>query len=111
MTAKPMLPSHIRQNLAMSLHNGRATGMSVLIAGMVSGCLGLIGSATRVSADAKPTGDPSRKFFEQYCQTCHAGAKPKGDFRVDTLSRVFADKENREKWLHVVKQLKTGTMP
>ena len=74
--------------------------------------MGLIGTATRASAaDAKPTDDPSRKFFEQYCQTCHAGEKPKGDFRVDTLSQDFADKENREKWLNVVEQLKTGTMP
>lgn len=111
MTAKPMAPSPPRQDLAMLLHTSRMIGISVLIAGIVSGCLGLIGSATRASADAKPTGDPSRKFFEQYCQTCHAGAKPKGDFRVDSLSQVFADKENREKWQKVEEQLKTGTMP
>jgi hypothetical protein len=85
--------------------------MSLLTAGLVAGGLVAIGPATRASADAKPTDDPSRKFFEQYCQTCHAGARPKGDFRVDTLSQVFANKENREKWLNVVEQLKTGTMP
>ncbi len=95
----------------MCLHDGRILGMSVLIAGIVSGCLALIGSATPASADVKPTDGPSRKFFEQYCQTCHAGAKPKGDFRVDALSQVFTDKEGREKWLKVVEQLKTGTMP
>jgi cytochrome c5 len=103
--------SRIRQNLAMCLHDGRILGMSVLIAGIVSGCLGLIGSATRASADAKPVDGPSRKFFQQYCQTCHAGAKPKGDFRVDSLSQAFADKDNREKWLNVVERLKSGTMP
>ncbi len=74
--------------------------------------MGLFGSPNWVSAaDAKSTDDPSRKFFEQYCQTCHTGTKPKGDFRVDTLAQDFADKENREKWLNVVEQLKTGTMP
>lgn len=96
----------------MRLHYGRMTGISVLIAGIVSGGLGLIGSATRAfAADVKPTDDPSRKFFEQYCQTCHSGTKPKGDFRLNSLGADFADKENREKWLTVVEQLKTGTMP
>src|SRR5687767_7722119 len=101
-TAKPMSPSRICENLAMRQHDGRMPGMSVLIAGIVSCCLGLSGSATRASADAKPPADPSRKFFEQYCQTCHTGAKPKGDFRVDTLSQDFSNRENREKWLNVV---------
>lgn len=85
--------------------------MSVLIAGVVCCCLGLIETTTRASADEKSTDNPSGKFFQQYCQTCHAGEKPKGDFRVDTLSTVFADKENREKWQTVVKQLRTGVMP
>src|SRR5262245_25764976 len=93
------------------LRDGRMPGMGVLIAGVVSCSLGLIGTATRASADAKPTDDPSGKFFQQHCQSCHSGEKPKGDFRVDSLSQVFTDKENREKWLTVVKQLKTGVMP
>src|SRR5688572_30119274 len=100
MTARPMSPSRIHHNLAMRV-----------FAGIIAGCLGLIGSPARASDDTKLGDDPSRKFFEQYCHTCHAVAKPKGDFRVDTLSQVFADKENREKWLKVVDQLKTGTMP
>ncbi|MBI3861568.1 MAG: DUF1592 domain-containing protein [Planctomycetia bacterium] len=86
--------------------------MRVLIAAIVSGGMGLIGSPTwSCAADARPTDGPSRKFFEQYCQTCHSGTKPKGDFRVDVLARDFADKENREKWLSVVEKLKTGKMP
>src|SRR5262249_57211021 len=96
---------------AERLRDGRMPGMSVLVAGSVASCLALIASATWASADDKPTDDPSGKFFQQYCRTCHAGEKPKGDFRVDTLSQTFDDKENREKWLNVVKQLKTGVMP
>jgi len=54
------------------------SAMSVLIAGMVTGGSGLIGSATRASAaDARPTDDPSREIFKHYCQACHTGAKPK----------------------------------
>ena len=101
-TPKPKLPSSIRWNFAMR----------VLLEWTVSGVLGLIGAAAQASAaDAKPTDDPSRNFFGQYCQNCHAGEKPKGDFRIDALSQDFADKNNREKWLNVVEQLKTGTMP
>ncbi|HEY2251618.1 MAG TPA: c-type cytochrome domain-containing protein, partial [Planctomycetaceae bacterium] len=86
--------------------------MRVMIAAIVFGGLGLIGSPARSSADdAQPNDGPSRTFFEQYCLTCHTGTKPKGDFRVDNLAQDFADKENREKWLNVVEQLKTGTMP
>src|SRR5436190_6902290 len=139
MTAKPISPSRICRTFAqgwpdplrLPLAKGerhtspKATdqvgfprmsfgnrALSLLIAGIVSG-LGLIGSATRTFAveDAKPTDGPTRKFFEQYCQTCHSGEKPKGDFRVDSLAMDFADKENREKWLNVIEQLKTGTMP
>src|SRR5437868_14200470 len=73
MTANPLSPSRTGRNLAM-----RLPGISVPIASIVS-CLALIGSAAR-AADAKPAGDPSRKVFEQYCQTCHGGAKPKGYF-------------------------------
>ncbi len=111
MTSEPMSPRRISQNLAPRLHFGRTSGMSVLIAGIACCCLGLLGSGTRTPADDKPTDDPSRKFFEQYCRTCHAGASPKGNLRLDTLSQDFADKENREKWLKVVEQIKTGTMP
>jgi len=83
--------------------------MRVLVLAIVTGGLGLIGSPT--SSAAAPADDLSRKFFEQYCRTCHSGEKPKGDFQVDTLARDFADKENREQWRKVVEQLKTGTMP
>ncbi len=86
--------------------------VGLLIAGIVSGGIGPIGSASvAAAADAEPTDGARQEFFEQYCAACHAGPEPKGDFRIDSLSQDFADKENREKWLHVVLQLKTGTMP
>ena len=57
MTAEPMSSSPIRQNFAMASYYGRMTGMSVLIAGILSVGLGLVGSATRASA-AKADGRP-----------------------------------------------------
>src|SRR5215475_15539213 len=43
--------------------------------------------------------NPSQKFFAKHCQTCHEGQKPKGRFRLDSLTSDFADKANRERWL------------
>src|SRR5262249_39587907 len=42
---------------------------------------------------------------------CHAGSKPKGDFRLKSLSQDFADNANRKQWLRVFEQVKEGTMP
>ncbi len=92
--------------------DGRIAWISLLIAGMVCSGLGAIGLSTRASADdTKPTDGPAPKFFVQHCQSCHRGEKPKGDFRVESLSQDFADKENRLRWLKVLEQVKEGTMP
>src|SRR5262249_54156194 len=37
--------------------------------------------------------------------------KPKGKFQVASLSADFTDKAQREKWLALAEQLKTGAMP
>ncbi len=100
----------IRDGFSRRLQDGRLTGMSVLIFGIVSCGLAMIGCPIRASA-TEPTDDPSGKFFAQYCHGCHAGAEPKGDFHIDTLAQDFADKENRRQWLNVVQQLRAGTMP
>src|SRR4029434_4258415 len=61
-------------------------------------------------ADPKPA-DPFQPFFAQHCQGCHAGSKPKGDFRLGSLSQDFADNANRKQWVKVLEQVKEGTMP
>ncbi len=62
-------------------------------------------------ATAKLANDPARLLFAQHCQKCHSGTKPKGDFLLDQLSPDFADRKNRELWLTVLEQLKSGDMP
>jgi mono/diheme cytochrome c family protein len=52
-----------------------------------------------------------RQLFGQHCQKCHEGAKPKGEFKIDSLSDDFSDKTNRAQWLAVLEQLKSGEMP
>src|SRR5436190_23699401 len=101
-TTEHMPPNRIHHNFSnfsKRLTNGRMTWMSVLIAGIVFGSLGAIPSATQAAgSDAKPSDDPARLFFAQHCQGCHAGKKPKGDFRLESLSQDFTEKGNRLRW-------------
>jgi hypothetical protein len=55
--------------------------------------------------------DASRAFLTQYCQTCHSGDKPKGDFRISDLKFDFADAAGRGRWAKVAELLESGTMP
>jgi hypothetical protein len=104
MTAQKMPPSRN----ALGMQTGRIFLLTVLVAGGV----GTIGTAPQISgSDAKSSDDPARPFFAKHCQTCHAGAKPKGDFRLDSLTSDFNDRANRERWLTVLEQVKTGAMP
>ncbi|XOV69992.1 MAG: DUF1592 domain-containing protein [Verrucomicrobiota bacterium] len=50
-------------------------------------------------------------LFESHCQKCHSGNEAKGDFRVESLSGDFADRQNREMWLAVMEQLEAADMP
>lgn len=87
----------------------RTTCVRGLLAAVAVGAW-LVGLSATRAADA-PASDVSKAFFAQHCQACHAGSKPKGDLRLDNLSREFADNDTREQWLKVLEQLKSGTMP
>ncbi len=90
----------------------RCLPWSWLVLGLGICGLGPFGStACATEPDAKTSGDTSKAFFARYCQTCHAGNKPKGDFRLDSLSADFGSKANRERWLTVLEKVKSGEMP
>jgi hypothetical protein len=70
------------------------------------------------SALASPAADPPAgydktvaPFLMAYCNGCHAGAKPKGEFALDTLSTDFLDPAARGKWKEVVNVLNSHEMP
>ena len=52
-----------------------------------------------------------RAFLTKHCQECHAGEKPKGDFRIEQLGANFDSQAIRERWLAALKRVKVGEMP
>ncbi len=54
---------------------------------------------------------PTKHLFTHHCIKCHSGAKADGDFTVANLTNDFNDRQNREKWLTVLDQLREGNMP
>jgi len=87
----------------------RALGCVLAVALFLRALTG--GAACACGADAQSAADPTHPFFAQHCQGCHAGAKPKSDFRLESLTQDFADDANRKQWLKVFEQVKEGTMP
>src|SRR5262245_1643872 len=78
---------------------------------VISFLLGAWTPAQPSEPEAKSVSEPAKAFFAQHCQTCHSGTKPKGNFRIDSLSTDFGDRASREKWLTVLEQVKSGAMP
>src|SRR5687767_9677312 len=59
----------------------------------------------------KVYGERIAPFLAAHCRDCHAGEKPKGDFRLDHLDPAFAAKTAEEQWRSVQEQLRAGSMP
>jgi hypothetical protein len=67
---------------------------------------------SRTAGQGVPAADePARTFLARHCQACHEGPKAKARFRLDSLAADFSDKANRERWLNVLEQIKSGAMP
>jgi len=71
----------------------------------------MVSSASAQQAADKVYGEQVRPFLARHCEECHAGEKPKGDFRLDQLDPSFAAKTAEERWRTVQEQLRAGSMP
>ena len=68
--------------------------------------------ATTAAAAEEPAFDAAlRPFFKTYCLRCHDAQKQAGEFRLDTLSRNFAEQSAAERWGEVVFRMNAGEMP
>src|SRR4051794_40565955 len=105
MAARRLPPSWIDQR------RPRHVWMGALVAGLGLCGLTLIEPAARTAEpEPKPEAGPPAQFLVQHCQGCHAGDKPKGKFRLDSLTQDFHDKASRERWLAALEQVKSGAM-
>jgi mono/diheme cytochrome c family protein len=115
MTTAQMPPSRNQQHFSKRLSNSRISNKCVkcvVIAGVIVATIAMFCSATQAADSvAKPSDDPAKPFFARHCQACHAGPKPKGNFRLESLSQDFTDKDNRVRWLAALEQVKEGNMP
>jgi mono/diheme cytochrome c family protein len=71
----------------------------------------LPGSGRAASADGEDFDRAVRPFLDAHCVRCHGPAKQKGEFRVDTLPRDFANASAGGRWGDVLERLNTGEMP
>src|SRR5262245_39687332 len=50
-------------------------------------------------------------FLQKFCLRCHDDKKQEGEFRLDTLSRDFADAKAAQQWEEVIFRMNAGEMP
>src|SRR5262245_42130511 len=70
-----------------------------------------VSAATTAFADEPVSSERVRPLLTKYCQECHLGDRPKGDFRIDQLSADFDTPAIRGRWLTVLKRVRAGEMP
>jgi mono/diheme cytochrome c family protein len=62
-------------------------------------------------ADGEDFDKAVRPFLDAHCVRCHGPQKQKGEFRVDSLTRDFANSSAAVRWGDVLERLNTGEMP
>ena len=95
----------------MNLASSRLKWMRAIVTGLAFLGMVAVGSALASEPETGAVDGPARAFFAAHCRTCHAGEKPKGDFRIESLTADFLDKANRDRWWAVLEHIKAGTMP
>jgi mono/diheme cytochrome c family protein len=106
-----MSPIEIRHTIAQQLAR-QVKWIGAFFAGVALAGLGATAAELpSTGADDNLLNDPARQLFAEHCEKCHSGSKHKGDFQIESLSNDFAARNNRELWLNVLDELKSGEMP
>ncbi|MEY4394309.1 MAG: hypothetical protein RL595_1558, partial [Planctomycetota bacterium] len=50
-------------------------------------------------------------FLEKHCNRCHGPEKPKGELRLNQLSRDFKSGADSHRWAEVIERVNAGDMP
>ena len=94
-----------RPNQLMSLHRKFFAGLFVAVLG---------GGAAALAADATGAAEfrkDVRPILQNFCFDCHADGAKKGSVAFDEFKTDQAMLDDRELWLHVLKNLRAGLMP
>ncbi len=100
-------PSMTERNV--DSENAGNSSCRTIVAGMT--LVLLLAGNLDLFADEPPIDPSTRSFFETYCLRCHNAQKQEGQFRLDTLSRDFADQMIAQRWSEVVFRMNSGEMP
>lgn len=73
--------------------------------------LSLLWGAVGLGADAKQFDERFRPFLARHCVSCHAGDKPKGNLRLDSLPFDLSDATSRDTLARLLERLRNGEMP
>ncbi len=116
MSDMKFIGSHARQSVGFlvtrpTLWRARLRLVATVLLALSS--LLLVVSTTANAADGTAAGfDQSvQPFFQAYCLRCHNAETQEGKFRLDTLSRDFADQAVAQRWSEVVFRMNSGEMP
>src|SRR5687768_3957266 len=75
-------------------------------------CLALVSSSLAAeNRGAAEFRKEIRPILENYCFDCHADGANKGNIAFDEFKSDQAALEDRELWLHALKNLRAGLMP
>lgn len=81
-----------------------------MLAGLLA--VGLLASAAPDDPGQEPSFDKEvRPFLSTYCVSCHGGTKPKAKLDLGAARGEADLAKDPARWLEVIKQLKTRTMP
>lgn len=72
-----------------------------------------VGAEAPLPIDAQGYQKTVAPFLAKYCNQCHAGDTPKGEFGVDSkrLANDFSDPASKAKWKEIVNVLNSHEMP
>ncbi len=84
-----------------------------LILFLISPVMGFADDKPVIAPDSAGYAQKIEPFFKEYCNSCHTGEKPKGEFRTDPMSlpNDFLNLATKSKWGEIINVLNSHEMP
>ena len=79
---------------------------------MVRGCLAIVWFSVVLRAQPDSFAfDDAQRFLKSYCQACHQGSSPAGNFATREVAAVDTLRTQSERWNRLVLRVRHGEMP